>query len=52
MKITIYLIMGGQKKTGYWFLPKYFNYKKHAVKFRNTYYPSLKVVKFTNEELK
>lgn len=50
---TIYLIRGGDKETGFWFLPNYFNYKLSALNYlksirgRN----QLKVVKFTSENL-
>lgn len=46
--MSIYMLRGGEKKTGFWLLPKVFNYKKNAVRFRNTYYPKLKIVKFVS----
>lgn len=47
-KATIYLLRGGDKKTGFWFLPEYFNYKKRALDCRKHYHKlhNIKVVKF------
>lgn len=45
-KDAIYLIEGGDKKTGLWFLPQYFNYRRDAVSVRDQHYPTLRVVKF------
>lgn len=43
---TIYLLRGGDKKTGFWFVGPWFNYRKKAVEYRNRIHPDLKVVKF------
>lgn len=58
MRATVYLIRGGDKKTGYWFLPGFFNHKREAVnrvKFICNRDPhakkTLKVIKFTSEDL-
>ncbi len=58
MSASIYLLRGGNKRTGYFLLPQYFNYKKHAVKYRDQlnyqktieFYDELKVVKFVSVE--
>lgn len=47
MRFTIYVIMSDPEKPNYWDCPKIFKYRKCAVKFRNRYYPSFRVVKFT-----
>lgn len=57
MKTTIYLLLGGDKRTGFWFLPNHFNYKKSAIQFnkdrsRSGQFKKLRIVKFTSEELK
>lgn len=57
MKTTIYLLRGGTKKTGYWYLPNYFNYRKSAKGYmseliKDTKSQSrLKIIKFTSEEM-
>lgn len=54
MKTSIYLLMGGTPKTGIWFSPQHFNYKKSALKFLRALPKSsykLKIVKFTSEEI-
>lgn len=57
-KTSVYLLCGGNKSAGYYFMPEYFNYKKSAIKMRDFLYSEgkpglrkLKVVKFTSEEL-
>lgn len=36
-KATIYLIRGGKKKTGFWFLPIFFNYRHKALEHLKRY---------------
>lgn len=47
--VTIYLLEGGDKKTGLFFLQNYFNYKRAAIAYRNEFHPTLRVVKFIKE---